>query len=40
MIGAEKVVSLAAGEIGYLEKKNNSQLDEKTANAGSGNYTK
>lgn len=37
---ASKVLAIAAGEIGYKEKKSNSQLDDKTANAGSGNYTK
>lgn len=37
---ASKVVAVAVAEIGYKEKKSNSQLDEKTANAGSGNYTK
>lgn len=36
----EKVILIAKNEIGYLEKKSNSQLDDKTANAGSGNYTK
>lgn len=36
----EKLVSIAKNEIGYLEKKTNSQLDNKTANAGRGNYTK
>lgn len=35
-----KVISIALNEVGYLEKKSNSQLDDKTANAGSGNYTK
>ena len=35
-----KLIAVANAEIGYLEKKNNSQLDDKTANAGSGNYTK
>lgn len=35
-----KVISIAKNEIGYLEKKSNSQLDRKTANAGSANYTK
>lgn len=35
-----KVISIAKAEIGYLEKKSNSQLDSKTANAGSKNYTK
>ena len=37
---AAKVIAVAAAEIGYKEKKSNSQLDDKTANAGSGNYTK
>lgn len=36
----EKVILIAKNEIGYLEKKSNSQLDSKTANAGSSNYTK
>lgn len=36
----EKVISIAEAEVGYLEKKTNSQLDSKTANAGYGNYTK
>lgn len=35
-----KVIEIAEAEIGYLEKKSNSQLDDKTANAGSKNYTK
>ena len=35
-----KLILIAKNEIGYLEKKNNSQLDSKTANAGSNNYTK
>ena len=35
-----KIVEVALNEVGYLEKKSNSQLDDKTANAGSGNYTK
>lgn len=34
------LIKLAEAEIGYLEKKSNSQLDSKAANAGSGNYTK
>ena len=37
---ASKVIAIAAAEIGYKEKKSNAQLDDKTANAGSGNYTK
>lgn len=36
----DKVINIALAEVGYLEKKSNSQLDHKTANAGSGNYTK
>ncbi|MGN0182185.1 MAG: CHAP domain-containing protein [Candidatus Ornithomonoglobus sp.] len=36
----EKVTAAAKGEIGYLEKASNSSLYDKTANAGSGNYTK
>ena len=34
------VIGIAEEEIGYLEKRSNSHLDSKTANAGSGNYTK
>lgn len=37
---ASKVIALARDEIGYTEKKSIAQLDSKTANAGSGNYTK
>ena len=37
---ASKVVEIALGEVGYLEKKSNSQLDSKTGNAGYNNYTK
>lgn len=40
MSKATGVISLALGEVGYFEKKSNSQLDDKTANAGSGNFTK
>lgn len=36
----EKVIEVAKAEIGYLEKKSNSQLDSKTANAGYNNYVK
>ena len=36
----EKVLDLARSEIGYREKRSNYQLDDKTANAGSGNWTK
>lgn len=34
------LIGVAEDEIGYLEKKSNSNLDSKTANAGSANYTK
>jgi peptidoglycan hydrolase-like protein with peptidoglycan-binding domain len=37
---ASKVVEIALNEVGYLEKKTNSNLDSKTANAGYNNYTK
>ncbi len=37
---ASKVIAVAKAEVGYLEKKSNSQLDSKTANAGYNNYTK
>lgn len=40
MTAIEKVIEIAANEVGYLEKKSNSNLYDKTANAGSGNYTK
>lgn len=36
----KKVIEIALAEEGYLEKKSNSQLDDKTANAGSKNYQK
>ena len=36
----DRLIENALKEEGYLEKRNNSQLDDKTANAGSGNYTK
>ena len=36
----QKVIDIANAEIGYLEKKSNKNLDDKTANAGSNNYTK
>ena len=35
-----KIVEIALGEVGYLEKKSDSQLQDKSANAGSNNYTK
>lgn len=40
MTAADRLIAVAEGEIGYLEKKSNKNLDSKTANAGSGNYTK
>jgi len=40
MASENNVIAIAKGEIGYLEKATNSQLDDKTANAGSKNYTK
>lgn len=36
----EKVIEVAKGELGYLEKRSNSQLDSKTANVGDRNYVK
>lgn len=38
--GARQLISIAKKELGYLEKNSNSQLDDKTANAGKKNYTK
>ena len=35
-----KASAVARGELGYHEKASNAQLDDKTSNAGSGNYTK
>lgn len=40
MTEIEKIISVAEAEIGYLEKRSNNDLYDKTANAGSGNYTK
>lgn len=37
---ASKLIAIALAEVGYLEKKSNAQLDDKTANSGSKNYTK
>lgn len=37
---ASKVIKVAENEVDYLEKKSNSQLDSKTANAGYNNYNK
>lgn len=40
MSAAERVIATARAEEGYLEKATNSNLDSKTANAGSNNWTK
>lgn len=40
MKATEKLLTIARAEIGYLEKRSNSHLDDKIANAGGGNYTK
>lgn len=40
MTAIDKLINIAQGEVGYLEKKSNAQLDDRTANAGQGNYTK
>ena len=40
MTAIEKLLNVARAEVGYIEKSSKSQLDDKTANAGSGNYTK
>lgn len=36
----EKLLAIAEAEVGYLEKKTNSSLDDKTTNAGYNNWTK
>ena len=36
----KRVIQVAENEIGYLEKNDKSNLDDKTANAGNKNYTK
>lgn len=36
----DKLLTLARAEVGYMEKASATELDSKTANAGSGNYTK
>ena len=36
----DKLIKIALNEVGYIEKASNSNLDNKTANQGSGNYTK
>ena len=40
MTAVEKLLKTALAEDGYLEKKTNSQLDDKTANAGYNNWNK
>lgn len=37
---ASDLLKVAQAEVGYLEKRNNNNLDAKTANAGYNNYTK
>lgn len=37
---ADKLIEIALNEVGYLEKKTNSQLDSKAGNAGYNNWTK
>lgn len=37
---ADELIEVLEAEIGYIEKESNSQLDNKTANAGENNYTK
>ena len=37
---ASEVVKIATAEDGYLEKKSDAYLDDKTKNAGNKNYTK
>lgn len=40
LLSPDSVIAIAKKELGYLEKKSNFNLDSKTANAGSNNYTK
>ena len=37
---AKKLIAIAVSQIGYHEKVSNANLDDKTANSGSGNWTK
>lgn len=39
-MSADKVIAIAKAEVGYLEKATNYNLDSKTGNAGSNNWTK
>lgn len=36
----QKIINIALAEVGYIEKASASQLDSKTANTGSANFTK
>lgn len=40
MKSIDMFINWLEGEVGYLEKKSNAQLDDKTANAGNKNFTK
>lgn len=40
MPSASDLITVAQGEVGYLEKASNANLDNKTANAGNNNWTK
>ena len=40
MSAVDRVIAVARGEIGYIEKESNAQLDDKTANAGDENWNK
>ena len=37
---ASRLIEVAKREVGYIEKKTNSNLYDKTANAGANNFTK
>ena len=36
----DRLLATARAEIGYIEKETNAHLDDKTANAGDGNWNK
>ena len=40
MSTAQELITIALAEVGYKEKSSNANLDDKTANSGSANYTK
>lgn len=40
MTAITRLINIALAEVGYIEKETKSQLDDPTANAGNGNYTK